>query len=345
MFKPDTDVSIYGINIPALFLAVALSYNGVSVFIWAEQEKPDDFPEELIFDNYIGHFLKQFGYQIKDNADMITVSGFLEQSLKLLAGRVCPVVWKSSEKEREEYLTATLTLQKISKINPLVYKAEALLLNNNLDLSFRNILLLGWRMSGLINGTLNQKTLLTAKLEKTLLQEQWEQKVFKQSAFKRLLAKIHQPKAKVYQLIDAKINLHLSQDRSLEAGELLPDFKFYDEKAQVDIQLHQWTNYQYFSVILFGYLSQPNLFTVSRWMQLNYPVKLYYLPPSERNEPIFEFMDIKPDTKRTFIVRPDLYLGLIHDTIDVEVIDNYLKNVLGMKVNQEKRDASDASIL
>ncbi|WP_026905297.1 hypothetical protein [Pedobacter glucosidilyticus] len=336
MLKPDTDVSIYGINLPALFLATALSYNGVSVCIWAEQEKPDDFPENLVFDNYIGHFLAQFGYQIKNNAELITVPSFLEQSLKLLASRVCPVVWKSSEKEIEKNLLPAIYSQNKAKDDAFIYHAQALLLNNNLDLSFRSILLLGWRISGVLNKTLKQRTLVTEVHEKALLQEQWNLKAYKQPLFKRLLDKIHPPKAKAYQLIDAKINLHLSQDRSLEAGELFPNFNFYDEKAQVEIQLHQWTNYQYFSVILFGYLSQPNLFTVSRWMQLNYPVKLYYLPPSEKNNPLFEFMGIKPDTKRTFIVRPDLYLGLIHDTIDVEVIDNYLKNVLGMKINHEE---------
>lgn len=336
MLKPDTDVSIYGINLPALFLATALSYNGVSVCIWAEQEKPDDFPENLVFDNYIGHFLAQFGYQIKNNAELITVPSFLEQSLKLLASRVCPVVWKSSEKEIEKNLLPAIYSQNKAKDDAFIYHAQALLLNNNLDLSFRSILLLGWRISGVLNKTLKQRTLVTEVHEKALLQEQWNLKAYKQPLFKRLLDKIHPPKAKAYQLIDAKINLHLSQDRSLEAGELFPNFNFYDEKAQVDIKLHQWTNYQYFSVILFGYLSQPNLFTVSRWMQLNYPVKLYYLPPSEKNNPLFEFMGIKPDTKRTFIVRPDLYLGLIHDTIDVEVIDNYLKNVLGMKINHEE---------
>ncbi|WP_304067666.1 hypothetical protein [Pedobacter glucosidilyticus] len=342
MLKPDTDVSIYGINLPALFLATALSYNGVSVCIWAEQEKPDDFPENLVFDNYIGHFLTQFGYQIKNNADVTTVSNFLEQSLKLLASRVCPVVWKSSEKEIEENLLPATYSHNEAKDDAFIYHAKALLLNNNLDLSFRSILILGWRISGVLNKTLTQRTLVTEVHEKALLQEQWNLKAYKQPLFKRLLDKIHPPKAKAYQLINAKTNLHLSQDRSLEAGELFPNFNFYDEKAQVDIQLHQWTNYQHFSVILFGYLSQPNLFTVSRWMQLNYPVKLYYLPPSEKNKPLFEFMGIKPDTKRTFIVRPDLYLGLIHDTIDVEVIDNYLKNVLGMKINHEAIDSSGA---
>lgn len=345
MLKPDTDVSIYGINIPALFLAVALSYNGVSVCILAEQDKPHDFPEDLVFDSYIGHFLKQFGYQVKENADITTISGFLEQSLKLLASRVCPVIWKSGEKEIKDNSLPEIHFKKKSTAYTFSYHAPALLLNNNLDLSFRSILLLGWRISGVLNKTLNQKTLLSEVYEKALLLEQWNLKVYKQPLLKRLLAKIHQPKAKTYQLVDAKINLHLSQDRSLEAGELFPDFCFYDEKAEVDIQLHQWTNYQYFSVIFFGYLSQPNLFTVSRWMQLNYPVKLYYLPPSEKNEPVFEFMGVKPQTKRTFIVRPDLYIGLIHDTIDIEVIDNYLGNVLGMKSNHEKADASDRSFL
>jgi hypothetical protein len=35
--------------------------------------------------------------------------------------------------------------------------------------------------------------------------------------------------------------------------------------------------------------------------------------------------------KKTIIVRPDKYIGLLNDGIDVDIIDNYLANFVNMK--------------
>jgi hypothetical protein len=35
--------------------------------------------------------------------------------------------------------------------------------------------------------------------------------------------------------------------------------------------------------------------------------------------------------KKTIIIRPDKYIGLLHDGIDVDIIDNYLANFVNMK--------------
>jgi hypothetical protein len=71
-------------------------------------------------------------------------------------------------------------------------------------------------------------------------------------------------------------------------------------------------------------------------VQLNFNVKLFYLPYSEKNESVFESLKISSTEKRTLIVRPDKYISLVNDTVDTDIIDNYLRNVLMLTANAEE---------
>jgi hypothetical protein len=109
------------------------------------------------------------------------------------------------------------------------------------------------------------------------------------------------------------------------------DLDFYDEKLKINSSLYQWCSYHHFSVFFFGFLTPSHLFTIAKWIQLNYAVQLFYLPPSEKNQHIFDAFEIKEGERKTLIIRPDRYIGLINDAIDIDIVDNYLKNMVLMK--------------
>ena len=82
-----------------------------------------------------------------------------------------------------------------------------------------------------------------------------------------------------------------------------------------------------------GSLSKYNLFNIAKWVKSNYNVQLFYLPPSEKNQHIFNFFNIIEGEKKTLIIRPDRYIGLINDRIDLEIIQSYLSDFLQLKTN------------
>jgi hypothetical protein len=45
---------------------------------------------------------------------------------------------------------------------------------------------------------------------------------------------------------------------------------------------------------------------------------------------VFNALDAKPHMQKAIIVRPDMYIGLMSDTVDMVLMDNYLKNVVGL---------------
>jgi hypothetical protein len=200
--------------------------------------------------------------------------------------------------------------------------------------------LIGWRIIGIIKGTLNPAAIKFSFEESDLLKSQIQEATKTANFITRFAGKKIKP---FPNLFDSKLNLHLSQDRKVEAGELLPDLKVYDEKQKLETSLHHWCAYQQFSLIFLGDLIPTNLFAIARWIQLNYSIQFYYLPHSEKNENVFEYFKMRKGERKTMIIRPDLFIGLIHDAIDVDVIDNYLSNFIKMKA-KETPQINDNSI-
>ena len=74
------------------------------------------------------------------------------------------------------------------------------------------------------------------------------------------------------------------------------------------------------------------LFTAARWIsqQYNGVLNFYYLPPSGKNLKVFEAFETDPHGQKAIIVRPDMYIGYMNDVVDLAIIDNYLRNVVGI---------------
>lgn len=132
---------------------------------------------------------------------------------------------------------------------------------------------------------------------------------------------------------DSKINLHLSNATQIKAGDRLPCFKVFDEKKHEETDLHEWCSKPGFTFIALGNLKDIDLFTLAKWLTQNYPglINFFYLPPSAKNQQIFDAFEIKEGKKKALIIRPDMHIGLINDVVDIDMMDNYLKNVVGLK--------------
>jgi 2-polyprenyl-6-methoxyphenol hydroxylase-like FAD-dependent oxidoreductase len=129
---------------------------------------------------------------------------------------------------------------------------------------------------------------------------------------------------------ESKINLHLSKDAKIKAGDRLPYLKIYDEKQKTETDLHRWCSKPGFTLIILGRFDELFLFTIAKWITARYQgiLNFYYLPPSGKNLAVFDAFEASPHAQKAIIVRPDMYIGYISDTTDLGMMDNYLRNVV-----------------
>jgi len=129
----------------------------------------------------------------------------------------------------------------------------------------------------------------------------------------------------------SSLNLHLSQLTTIRAGDRLPYLKIYDEKKQQETDLHAWCNKPGFTLITMGPLQEAYLFSLAKWITQNYNgwLNFYHLPPSVKNQLVFDKFEIREGQNKTIIIRPDMHIGFINDVVDLEMMKNYLENVAG----------------
>lgn len=219
---------------------------------------------------------------------------------------------------------------------------------------------LSWKLAGVVNGQLKEtilesyaaermpvaKTLLntTDKLFKLIISKNWLVVFFNKWIMPKateLVWKSEYLRAEFFKRLsqisigyrDSKSNLHLSNATQIKAGDRLPYFKVFDEKKHEETDLHEWCSKPGFTFIALGNLKEIDLFTLAKWLTQNYPglINFYYLPPSAKNQAIFGAFEIKESQKKALIVRPDMHIGLINDVVDIDMMDNYLKNIIGLK--------------
>lgn len=329
-----SDVLIVGTSSASLAFATLLAKGGLNVLVIDEAENPIAENEKILgLSAYCTEILKQHGYKLDEKT---TTANFNGQSLSLLAHSLCCVVWgtklvSSFDKAHQLLQAGNLQLHHsnfVFRLSDLeIDKADA-------EANFRNAFVLAWRVIGVQLKRFHPYILHSFEVERRLISEFYQDKK-ETGLFNRLLLKFSAQKPLGLSLSDSPINLHLSQQRTLEAGELLPNLPFYDEKLKQETSLHQWCNYQQFSLIVIGNTNPQYVFNIAKWVQLNFNIKLFYLPYTERNDPIFRELNISESERRTLVIRPDKYISMINDTVETDIIDNYLRNVL-MTVNAEK---------
>jgi 2-polyprenyl-6-methoxyphenol hydroxylase-like FAD-dependent oxidoreductase len=162
-----------------------------------------------------------------------------------------------------------------------------------------------------------KKWLLPVMLKKLWQQEKWRHRFFERVAQLNIN---HQ---------HSTLTLHLSQLTSIRAGDRLPYLKIYDERKQQQTDLHAWCSKPGFTLITMGPLQELYVFSLAKWITQNYNgwLNFFHLPPSVKNQQVFDAFDIKPHHSKAMIVRPDMYIGLLNDVVDLEMMKNYLENV------------------
>lgn len=130
------------------------------------------------------------------------------------------------------------------------------------------------------------------------------------------------------------LSVHHSATTAIKAGDRLPFLRVFDEKLKVDTDLQAWCSKGGFTLLVLGELSPMAVSGIAKWIKSAYPFALnfFYMPPSDRNKAIFEAFEMSSrKAKKAIIVRPDLHIGYINDIVDTELIDGYLKQVIGWR--------------
>lgn len=217
---------------------------------------------------------------------------------------------------------------------------------------------LGWKLAGVCSGQLNEKILAsyaaermpvakellntTDRLFKVVMSTNWLTMLFKRWALPALL-KFAWSKPNLRDVFfkraselyisyrHSNISLHLSQAAQVKAGDRLPYLTVYDEKRQTETDLHEWCSKPGFTLIVLGKLQEIDLFALAKWITQSYngALNFFYLPPSTKNQHIFDQFEIAEGKKKALVVRPDMHIGFINDVVDIDMMDNYLNNVVG----------------
>ncbi len=130
----------------------------------------------------------------------------------------------------------------------------------------------------------------------------------------------------------SKLNLHLALANKIKAGDRLPYLKIFDEKTQQETDLHEWCSKPGFTLIILGKFDELYLFTIAKWITQKYSgtLNFFYLPPTGKNLEVFDAFEVNPHGQKALIIRPDMYIGFMCDTVDMNTMDNYLRNVAGL---------------
>ncbi len=218
---------------------------------------------------------------------------------------------------------------------------------------------LAWKLAGVINQQIREtildsyasermpiaKTLLntTDKAFNIVMSKSWFTRIYRQWILPKLLNLAWRSKKlktfffKVVSQIgisyrESSINLHLAKSTKVRAGDRVPYLKVYDEKKEIETDLHEWCAKPGFTLIVLGKFDEMFLFTIAKWITAKYPglLNFFYLPPSGKNVSVFEAFEADPHKQMAIVVRPDMHIGYMNDVVDLGMLDNYLQNVAGV---------------
>ena len=223
---------------------------------------------------------------------------------------------------------------------------------------------LAWKLAGVVNKQLNAKILESYAAERMpvardllsttdrvftmVMSRSWLTGLFKKWILPPLL-KFAWGKPNIREMFfrrvsqinigyrDSSLSLHISQATQIKAGDRLPYLKVFNEKKQVETDLHEWCSKPGFTFIALGKLVESDLFALAKWITQKYTTQLnfFYLPHSKKNQVVFDAFEIREKQHKAIIIRPDMHIGFINDAIDIVLMDNYLQNIAGMVSDSE----------
>lgn len=128
---------------------------------------------------------------------------------------------------------------------------------------------------------------------------------------------------------NSPLSVHHSLGQKIRAGDRLPCLEVFDEKTKTHTNLHNWCDKPGFTLLLLGTLPANSLFVMGQWVRQAFPrtMHLYYLPYSPANDTVFRAFELKPGNTRMILVRPDMYIGYMNDTIGANLIETYMHEI------------------
>ncbi|MBE7179016.1 MAG: FAD-dependent monooxygenase, partial [Mucilaginibacter polytrichastri] len=126
------------------------------------------------------------------------------------------------------------------------------------------------------------------------------------------------------------LSLHLSHKTNIRAGDRLPFLQVENPKTREVTNIQQWNHGTGFCLLLLDRLNRIDMPTLRNWLSRNYPtlVDTYYVPYSEVNEPVFSAFEVAEADKKMILVRPDGYIGLIADGVDMLLLQRYFQQMV-----------------
>jgi hypothetical protein len=219
---------------------------------------------------------------------------------------------------------------------------------------------LGWKLAAVINGQIRETILISYAIERMpvakdllnttdrifnqITSRSWLSGLFKRYIMPNVLNLVWKNEKlrrfffkRVSQTginyRDSKINLQLGHAHAthIKAGDRLPYLEIFDEKKKVKTDIHTWCSKPGFTLITLGDIKEGFLFTLAKWITQDYQggINFFHLPPSNTNWHIFDAFEVKAGMRKALIIRPDMHIGYINDIVDIEMMNNYLRNVVG----------------
>lgn len=217
---------------------------------------------------------------------------------------------------------------------------------------------LGWKLAGVVRGQHKQETLFSYQQEReeavtragamaasawrVLADRPWTTNKWFWGAFrKRLQRELSKPRSVASLEGDlaqwdvgypgSPLSVHHSTQFSVRAGDRLPYLPLFDEKQQSETDLHGWCAKPGFVLLVLGTVGHHNLRLIGQWMKQKYPrdMHLYYLPYSDRNKVVFDRFAMRQTMTKMVLVRPDMHIAYINDTLNTGLVDNYMEGVMG----------------
>lgn len=127
------------------------------------------------------------------------------------------------------------------------------------------------------------------------------------------------------------LSVHHSTQFGVRAGDRLPYLSLFDEKQKAETDLHAWCAKPGFVLLVLGTVSHHNLRIMSQWMKQKFPrdMHLYYLPYSDTNKAVFDRFGMRKTMTKMVLVRPDMHIAYINDTLNTGLVDIYMEEVMG----------------
>lgn len=220
---------------------------------------------------------------------------------------------------------------------------------------------LGWKLAGVVQGRMDKKVLLSFLRERNPQHSLDSLSLFGQVLairhrlprifqklepflVRRAFARPAQRRSTLFQLSGltphyrhSPLSLHYSSSTGIRAGDRFPYLPVYNEKEKTWTDTHRAIRKNGLVLVILGRLSQQSLHILSQWVQQKYPqgLGLYYLPYSNRNRVIFEAFDMPENTAQGILVRPDMHIAYMSNSLSIALFDNYLAEILGWKLYRQ----------